>query len=488
MDLFLKNIKSQTYALNGWDFISAFANIPFTFYFKNPGQSDFMSSSLLRASFLRTLQEFPIMAGHLVVRDTRGYIVVDKNNLNMPEYAESQSCIDYKFVEAGKFSWDALPHPVSTVTAVPSKGANRNIKLVNVNVVRLRNNSGVALFVNMPHYVVDGYGYAVFVRRWAEVCTWMHDDTYENELPLREFVFDRAVVRDAMPTDMLPLDDACSRMYEKTSTMGHLLAWMSPETRGDVLVTGTKLMPANGHIFHVSRNTINKLRSRVEQSGLARRVSDNDVLAAMISQCVAQGVHVKSRTRRMFSSLVRSLTRPLLERNNFLSLIIVDARPRLEKLMQMAPAQYVGGCITGVPVINSTHSLIAAASSDKQFSSIASSVRSVVDTVSDKYMSGIDNALNRNPACFAHSLALSITTPEKVIITNQSRFGLYECDFGFGAPKWIAPMATFLTNFASVLPVGPNHDGYHVYLSVEKYVMNDILSNGFWSTHTSLVY
>ncbi|KAJ2169068.1 hypothetical protein GGH16_003666 [Coemansia sp. RSA 560] len=406
----------------------------------------------------------------------------------MPEYAESQSCIDYKFVEAGKFSWDALPHPVSTVTAVPSKGANRNIKLVNVNVVRLRNNSGVALFVNMPHYVVDGYGYAVFVRRWAEVCTWMHDDTYENELPLREFVFDRAVVRDAMPTDMLPLDDACSRMYEKTSTMGHLLAWMSPETRGDVLITGTKLMPANGHIFHVSRNTINKLRSRVEQSGLARRVSDNDVLAAMISQCVAQGVHAKSRSRRMFSSLVRSLTRPLLERNNFLSLIIVDARPRLEKLMQMAPAQYVGGCITGVPVINSTHSLIAAASSDKQFSSIASSVRSVVDTVSDKYMSGIDNALNRNPACFAHSLALSITTPEKVIITNQSRFGLYECDFGFGAPKWIAPMATFLTNFASVLPVGPNHDGYHVYLSVEKYVMNDILSNGFWSTHTSLVY
>ncbi|KAJ2358584.1 hypothetical protein GGF43_000712 [Coemansia sp. RSA 2618] len=494
MDSFLKNIKSQTYALNGWDFISSFANIPFSYYFKNTNSdgvaADFMPSSLLRASFLRTLQEFPILAGHLVMDKGRGFIVVDKNNLNMPEYFESQSSIDYKFVEAGGFSWESLPHKVATVTASPSKSASGQLKLVNVNVVRLRNNSGLVLFINMPHYVVDGVGYSAFVRRWAEVCTWMQDGKYTTELPHREYTFDRSLISAAMTDDMLPLDKPCSRAFATKTLLGQLLARLSPETLGDVLVEGTKLMPATGHIFHISKRTITEIRQRIaktEQVG-ELRISDNDILTAMISQAVAQGVEEKSKTRKFFSSALRAVTRPLLSKDEFLTLVVADIRPRLKHLKQLTSAQYAGGCITGMPIFNSTSKLVESGSNNTAFAGIAASVRKMVSNLTDEYISGLDYQIGGNSTSYAHALALAITTAEKVIITNQTRFGLYECDFGFGTPKWISPMSSFVTNFASILPVNPTQDGYNVYLSLEKYVMNSVLKNEFWSQHTDLIY
>ncbi|KAJ2682750.1 hypothetical protein H4R19_007085, partial [Coemansia spiralis] len=139
MESFMKNIKSQTFPLGGWDMASAFANIPFTYFFKNPSadpSAPFMPSDVLRSSFLRALQEFPILAGHLVFNGSgRGFVVVDRDNLNMPEYTESQSPIHYRFLEAAKFAWDVVPHNVVTVTSSPTRSASGTIKLANVNIL-----------------------------------------------------------------------------------------------------------------------------------------------------------------------------------------------------------------------------------------------------------------------------------------------------------------------------------------------------------------
>ncbi|KAJ2850284.1 hypothetical protein IWW36_002032 [Coemansia brasiliensis] len=486
MESFMKNIQSQTYVLNGWDFICSFSNIPFTFFYKNPNNdrsAPFMPSDQLHKSFLRTLQDFPILAGHLVV-DGRGYIVVDKNNLNMPEYIESQSPINYEFVEAARFNWDALPIQPSTVPAIPSKNADGKIKLINVHVVRFRNNSGIALFVNMPHYVVDGIGYSAFMKRWAEVNKWMQGNC-TAQLPHREYTFDRAVLESAMPEIIPPLSNSCSRIYKTKTLLGYFLSWLSPETRGSLLVEGNKLFSASGHVFYVTKNAIDKIRQQVTCDG--QRLSDNDILTTMISHTVAKGFYDAQNNAGIIKSTTRSLMSSFLAPGEFLSLMTMDIRPRLKKLSQQT-TQYLGGCITGLPIFNTINRLAQAGSSTAAFGSSCSLVRKAVNDLDEKYVGAVDSVI-RGSNCYAHSLALAVTTREKLIVTNQTRFGLYDCDFGIGAPKWVGPMPTFLTNYSSILPTNPlDNQGYYVYMSLEKYLMESVLQNEFWSTHTSFVF
>ncbi|KAJ2303649.1 hypothetical protein IWW55_002818 [Coemansia sp. RSA 2706] len=499
MESFLKTVKSETYALNGWDFISGFANIPFTYYYKNTDASpDFMPADRLRAAFFRTLQEFPILAGRLVVNSqSRAFVVVDRDNLNLPEYIESESPIHYSFAERAQFNPGALPISACIVGPSPTASADGQLKLLNVHIIRLRDNSGLVLFANMPHYVCDGFGYSAFMRRWAEVCALMHNGA--ESVPFCNYAFDRAILDRAMPEQMQPLDNACRRVYSTRRVLGRFLSWLSPEARGRLLVEGCKRMPASAHIFHISKQRVAELRCRIADESPLRRISDNDVLTAMISQAVGAAACAASENMGFVESALRLARRPFLARDEFMSLVIVDIRPRLKQLEQLTP--YVGGCITGIPVFSSLRRMSQAGFAgdkygDKDGNKLDASVladacagvRQMVDGLTDTFVSGIDYAINRDPTCYAHSLALALTTPEKVIITNQTRFSLYDCDFGCGAPQWVCPPPTFLTNFASILPASPNSDGYKVYLSVDAHIMPNILANKLWSANTSLVY
>ncbi|PIA15734.1 hypothetical protein COEREDRAFT_44435 [Coemansia reversa NRRL 1564] len=495
MDSFIKNIKSETFALNGWDFVSAFVNIPFTYYFKNSNDrldGAFMPSDLLRAAFLRALQDFPILAGHMIVDEKgHGSIVVDKNNLNMPEYVETRGCVHYRFVEAAGFNWEAMPHKVATVGAFPSRGANGCIKMANVHALRLRSNSGLVLFVNMPHCVVDGVGYSAFVNRWAEVCRWLQDGA-TSELPHRTYAFNREVVERAMPEQMAPLSVPIRRTYARKSYLGYFLAWLSPETRGDFLTEGSKLSPAVGHVFYIPREGLEKLRTQLMAKGSQgqrqqQRLSDNDMLTSLVGHVVAKSICDidKSAQRRVLATAAQAAMQAILgnKADEFMLLMTADIRPRLHRLAQ---TQYMGGAITCVPMLHSLRSL--AGESGSQLGTTCARVRQTVDAWRGGVISGIDHALNSDPACFAHALAQVLLHPHKLIITNQSRFPLYASDFGAGAPQWISPLPSFLGGFASVLPQHPTAAGYHVYISVERRFMSAILSNPLWCSLSSLVY
>ncbi|KAJ2710285.1 hypothetical protein H4R19_003820, partial [Coemansia spiralis] len=94
MEHFKENVRSQTLPLGPWDLVGSVSNIPFTLYFKNTNSNPaapFMPSEGLTAALYHTLLEWPILAGRLIVNG-RGhmFIVVDKDNLNMPDYKESE--------------------------------------------------------------------------------------------------------------------------------------------------------------------------------------------------------------------------------------------------------------------------------------------------------------------------------------------------------------------------------------------------------------
>ncbi|KAJ2774805.1 hypothetical protein IWQ57_000660 [Coemansia nantahalensis] len=492
MDSFMRNIRSQTFPLCGWDMASAFANIPFTFYFKNPSDDPavpFMSSAVLYASFLRALQEFPILAGHLVINSSGpGFVVVDRDNLNMPEYAESQSPIHYSFIEAAKFSWDAVPHDVVTVTSTPTRNASGVIKLANINIIRLRGNSGLILFANIPHYVVDGVGYSAFMRRWAEVCMWMQGGG-DEKLPSRQYDFDRAAIARALPLDMDDMSPAIKKIYDVRSMFGQLLSWLSPGALGDFLTAATRMVPTTTHTFHITSAAVDTLRECVAGGECSRRISDNDILCALISHAVAQGIRAdaeRPENNGLWAQTKRAAARFVLgNADEFMSLIAIDIRPRLDKLKR---AQYVGGAITGIPVFYPMSDIAQSEDPAKVLATGSSGIRQMVDGLTGPFVSRIDHSLNSDPTCHSHAWAQVIVRARKVTITNQSRFGLYECDFGSGAPAWISWPPTFVANLAAILPRRANADGYDLYLSVEKQIMTGILENKLWNDNTRLLY
>ncbi|KAJ2878055.1 hypothetical protein H4R27_005968, partial [Coemansia aciculifera] len=132
-----------------------------------------------------TLLDFPTLVGHLEMNGSgHARVVVDKNNLNLPEYLESQSSVHFRDLQASKFSWDALSRGVATTVSVTTANPDGTITLANVHVVRLQDNSGLALFINTTHAVFDGIGYCTFVNRWAEISKWVRSGNTTNELPM----------------------------------------------------------------------------------------------------------------------------------------------------------------------------------------------------------------------------------------------------------------------------------------------------------------
>ncbi|KAJ2161013.1 hypothetical protein GGF46_001815 [Coemansia sp. RSA 552] len=490
MDMLLQSIESKTYQLCVWDFVASFCNMPFSFYFKATNGSGFMPTELLYTSLLRALQEFPILLGRLVVSNKtgRGYVIVDREALNMPDFQESQSTVHYDEMEAANFSWDALDMKMATVEATPAKNAiSGDIKLVNVHVVRLRDDSGVIVFANIPHYVMDGFGYTAFVNRWAEVCKWLYEGVGLPDIPLRRFNFDRTAIEKALPDKTEPLSAASTRLYGQDTVLARTLGRLTPKTRGALLSTVNGFIPARGHVFHIAKDTLDRIRVLINTKEL--RCSDNDILTALVSHVVGRAIKDGGLAGgSLFMRGMRAVSRLLAggESDELLTLVVADIRPRLEQLCQ---AHYVGGGITGYPVYNKVDLVAQADSCTRSLQETCGNIRQAVNMLTPKYIRSTDSALGHSPSSFANVLSQCIIAYKKIVITNQSRFPMYATDFGGGTPQWVGPgMPNYITNFAFVLPRRPNTTGYDVYLSLEEPLMKGVLRNGFWSTCTSFIH
>ncbi|KAJ2451393.1 hypothetical protein EV183_003619 [Coemansia sp. RSA 2336] len=483
MEYLSQLITSQQFALNAWDLTAAFTNIPFMFFFKNRDKcADFMPSDRLRTSFIRTIQEFPILVGHISVdRSGRGVVNVDAANLNMPEYLESSSQVHFDDIESNRFSWSSLTDKVHTVGSTPAPGPLGVIKLVNVHIVRLRDNSGIILFLSIPHYVVDGVGYCAFVNRWAEMCRSM--DSSRNGTA---YSFDRSIIDRCMPLEKVPFNNHMHNIYNSPSYLGHLIALTSPELRGTMLSHVIHLMNPISHVFHISSASLAKLRAHIQtEAPVSQRISDNDILTVLISHVVCSGMEDAAKRPQGYlnAAAQRILNMLMGTTDEFLTMVVLDIRARFKSL-----SHYAGNSVTCIPVVSSISEL-----SDKQLSAhglakLCANVRSEVNATNANVLSEMNSVLNQIPASYAHIMANIFSIPKNIVITNQSRFKLYENDFGNGIPAWVGTIPIFYANFASICPVHPDSDGYNIYMTVKKSTMDEVLQNPLWNEYLSVVF
>ncbi|KAJ2552435.1 hypothetical protein EV175_003315, partial [Coemansia sp. RSA 1933] len=100
MDSFASTINSQIIRLDGLDALPSIFTIPICYWYENSSHESwdtFMPPALLERAFYKTLEEFPIFAGHLKSDgSSRLYVEVDKDNLNMPVYTDTSCELPYE--------------------------------------------------------------------------------------------------------------------------------------------------------------------------------------------------------------------------------------------------------------------------------------------------------------------------------------------------------------------------------------------------------
>ncbi|KAJ2162430.1 hypothetical protein GGF46_000671 [Coemansia sp. RSA 552] len=495
MNEFVRTVKSQAFVLDASDMVTSFSNISFIFIYKNSdgaSAEDFMPSSRLRSSFYRALQEFPILAGNVkVAKHGHTFIDVDQSDLNMPEYLEADSQVHFKDLEAARFNWSALPEGLCTVSSTPKRGSSGRIRLVHVNAVRLRDNSGLVLFISIGHFVVDGVGYCNFVNRWAEIAKWMASGAPESKLPVRQYLFDRSIVPESLPSQGKGLSEYAKGLYDSPTYFGRWLAWLSPETRGALLDRVAKMTRTSCHYFHISRKSLDSLRREVAgEMSSSQRISDNDIVSALLAYATAKAIqdyNNESAGRGFISSVISRASQMLFGRpsKKFLNMTAIDLRPRVQKLKSV---NYTGNSSISMAVLHDISSLTRPVTEFKELAPICTDVRNAVDNATEKLIREVYDIQNKSASHFAFTIAQMMAIEQRILITNQSRFTFYENDFGQGIPECVYPMPWFPADVAAIQPVHPSSDGVNIFLAHKEHIMAKILSNELWTKYVELLF
>ncbi|KAI8318296.1 transferase family protein [Martensiomyces pterosporus] len=490
MEQFISTVKSQVIPLSSVDMRSGMINTPCaTFYQNHSAADDFMPSDQLKTAFYLALQAFPILAGYLKqTGDGRFSMVVDKDNLNMPEYLESTSDVHYMDIESAGFHKSVWPSGVATVASVMVPDANGIIKTANVHIVRLKDNSGLILFLNIIHCVADGFSYFAFLNHWAAACKAIRSGAVEVPRPLVEFTFDRSIVEQSLPTKRKQLDPITSSIFAQSNLLSRWFAWISPETRGRMLSLLGSLAKSEMHVFHMADSTLDALRSSVREfvpEGM--HVSDNDVLVALVTKTYAQALHgAKEKSGNAFTRVLRSVGRAIFGRlfraeEHQGTSIVCDIRPRIG----IADKNYIGSPQILLFVSNPLDGLLTPTTAES-LASIASNVRRRVDSLDAPYVGTFIDKIQSVPSFFVQPTIYLLKHPTNLLVSNLTRSRMFEADFGDSHQEWVA----FIQEMPGVIgfmPCPPPMKGVNISMCVEGPVFKEIVASKFWMSTVSQI-
>ncbi|KAI9499999.1 hypothetical protein BX070DRAFT_231043 [Coemansia spiralis] len=479
MDSFVKSVKSQTFQLDGMDNSSALFPIPIYFWYENANQAAAGKSlhpDILEASFYKTLEEFPVLAGYLKAdSNSRTYIDVDKDNLNMPEFKITQCDIHFQTLKDAKFDTTLFPGLFSDVYTVPSPPGMFG---------GFKDNSGIGIFSGIAHFVLDGYGYYRFMKRWAEISVWMHDNTDSkkcNALSSHSFVHDRGVLMANKSNEIDALDKDTCHALATGGFVSKWLAWLSPNARGRIFRCLEFSSQVTSCYFHIPTQLIESLRMSVQEAAPAnaQRYSTNDVLVALVTLVIAQCIRMDDLDpqNKLASTLNQILYNKILgESAEFMTLIAVNTRPRLKHL---ADITYTGNAIIGREIVTPLE-LLQMDPTPKVLATIASSTRQAVINTNERFANQYFGMLNKESDGYMRVSLSYLKKRQLAMISNVSRSDFHLLDFGAGIPALVRPPAHAFPGLVLILSAHPDIGGYELSFNVTDGVAKKLVQNKFW--------
>ncbi|KAJ2403304.1 hypothetical protein GGI23_000009 [Coemansia sp. RSA 2559] len=486
MEEFVNSVENQSFPLHPVDTQSAFLNIPNQFFFPNrTGSKDFMPSDVLKAGFYKALSHFPILVGHLQP-DKAGttHVVVDRNNLNMPEYLESRStAVSFETMRKRNFHWSAWPDGVATVGGIATANSAGVIKLLNVHVVRL--DDGIILFINIPHYVVDGVGYFAFAALWGEMCR-------TGGTAARQYCFDRSVIAQNLPEERTPLNKETISIFKGFNPVADWLAWLSPETRGWVLSKAQFTAGVSSSTFRVARAKLDELRAQVNKYMAADEALDDACVLATLVAMMAAHAHrdcameqpqrgIVAGAFGWVTGLVKSLVGS--EPTHRPVVMLSDLR----KGLHLERYNYTGNVLLPFnepcPI-----AVLEAPISPETLAQTARIVTRTYTATDPPLIGSFVDMVAQNPYCFTRPMMFLQSNPKAVVVTNELDFDIYSVDFGYGQPEWACAVPSFVANFVAIMPSPPPGIDIVVNIIMKTTVLDKIVANKYWQNIATLIY
>jgi hypothetical protein len=485
MDDFLKNITSTTYNLSPLDIIPNHLYLTNVYFFENTASADpesFMPSNVLKEAFYRSLQKFPILAGHLRRKGLNSMnIVISQKLPNMPIYKESNSSIHFDHLKKTRFHRDEWPNGINIRDPRIQHDLTGSLKLLRVHVYRLAENSGVAIVVRISHSVFDAKGCATFMNCWAELCRNAYDSN-KTETTIEPSI-NRSEMYKYLPNNVQrnhSLIDPRTPLLFLLSLLVRLLLGLY------VLCFSERIAPdvIESHLFRVSRSVISSLQDemgRLEPN--SPRISDNDIITAIFLMAFAQSTeHVAVKAHAKAGLFARTLKKVFASGNRSISAIVpCDFRHRIG-----VPENYTGNCAIGL-YVTAPRDILLSPITTENIAKVAAISRETVNRVDRKTIEKFISRALRIIDLVGDKANVFYSMMVCQAFSNQSRLPFYDVNFGFGRPILVVPMA-YPNTVAVIIPSVPPHVDIDVFLTLRPNVMAALLKKHELQSFATLVY
>ncbi|KAJ1799860.1 hypothetical protein LPJ59_001528 [Coemansia sp. RSA 2399] len=487
MDEFKAAVESQDIPLDGFDQIVSSMYIPCYYWFENTNASDtswikFMPPETLRLSFYRTLQDFPILAGRFKTdKDDHGYVEVNKNDLNMPLYTDTNWDVDFKKIRDSGFDTKLLPYNFQEACSIASASrfATTSAKLGIFHICRLKDFSGVVMLASIAHGIVDGYGHLAFINRWAEVSRWMQEclAKSELELPTCAFVHDRAIHKDYKLDDTDALDDMTRKAAADSSSLIRFFSRLPIDKRNRIFKS---MAPSKNIVccnFHVRAQTIRDLcESAQEYAPHGSKYSFNDVVSALMTMVIGQAIRKNAQSKvvsKMKSSLFGvSDSKP----DDTLAAVAVNMRSRID---HPSSKDFVGN-LSFVRHVLCSQALVQAENNPENIAAVATNIREAISATDKKYIGQLNSLINRESDSYMRLITNFRKYENILTISNVSKAGYYAVDFGAGIPRLFRPTFRVSSNAIFIMPCHPDIGGYDFVMALERSVAGVVVQDKHW--------
>ncbi|KAJ2143174.1 hypothetical protein IW136_001732 [Coemansia sp. RSA 678] len=450
-----------------------------------------MSTELLKRSFYKAIEDFPLFAGRLrQVLPGKLEVVVDSNNLNLPKFTEVQSSMDFANFEAANFNPALLPDSAVKPTAFFTGGfQEEKIKLADICIVKFKNGGGVVLSVAAAHVLVDGYGFNMFMHRWAEINKELVADCTATDFEACNTVYSRSLPQTVVPTPQGPVLEVLQKMYIPGGYLSRLVAWLSPGIRGKIVEYIHASAVISISCFYVSRKTLVQLRQSVKEiSATDKRISDNDVLMAAIIIAYAQSI-LKHESEHPDTGLVSWLKSAMLgsSSKNHMTFATMEAVDIRHRILNSNLENYSGNSVISM-MVHSPIELLQMPVSSEILAQVALGVRKSTNGVTSEYIAQVFYGADAESDGVFRPLVYNTFVAERLTVTNFSRFTLYTTDFGWGVPQFVAPANAKFPKIATFFPAHPSKDGIFVHLVDSASILQQIQTNSFWAEISDFIY
>ncbi|KAJ2892507.1 hypothetical protein IWW38_003197 [Coemansia aciculifera] len=434
------------------------ANLQFVFFYKSSdGNLRQKMSGRMRDAFYTTMSHYPILYGELQreKKNVRVNVSDASQQQLKPRYDEYDAHVLVADIAAAHYNWEMWPKELLSVCPLrPKFGSAPELPLVHA--VVTWHPDGMGFLVSVDHSVLDGVGMGTLLKQWADMVRegqillpvdFDHATVYEqlvksiNDEPQSDWFVDYI---DSLP-DKESKDTSNSEQPGITDT----------DPRAPQMVE--LALRANTHAMHMTAEAMKQLQSDSAQQASSIHL----VYALMWKRYIAAMVSAKN--------------------------ILVADQPCLFNVIHSARHlvgrnHYVGNAVCPVYSMSKLSDL-SEASMEEVARTLAHNMHTVTGSQWLKFSQMMSDPVRQAKflTVFANPNALQLT------VSNISRVGYFDTDFGFGAPSHVTVYPMVIPGFALWLPLDAN-GGLRIIWNLPEHVFNALKGDAELTRYVNILF